>query len=443
MAKITFFGACNEVGRNAMLLEAKNKKILVDAGIKVGKGNPELPNIPKELAKKIDAIIISHAHIDHCGYLPFLVKQGFEGKIFATPPTRDIMHLLLSDSAKIAKENKADFYGTKEIDKTMKQTVAINYNEEKQLFHDSQIKIKFLNAGHIIGSAEIIIEFDGKKLLYSGDINTRESNLLLPAELPKEKIDFLVMECTYAGKQDILPSMQKASKDLADKIRQVLKRNGKILIPSFAVGRGQEVMFTIDNYIRSGYLPEMDIWLDGMINKANRICRHNVIFMRPEISNRILLADDDAFKSPFFRQPVSKTKKEVFNSKKAVIIATSGMLTGGPSRQYLKKLAGDKKNCVILVGYQAEGSLGRELLEGKKTIELSGKKIFVQCETCRIRFSGHADYNGLLNFAFAIKAQKTFLIHGEKEKLPEFKKTLEKKLKKEILIPKETQAIEL
>src|SRR3989338_9111710 len=155
MASITFFGSCNEVGRNAMLLETHGKKILVDAGIKVGKANPELPDIPKELAKKIDAIIISHAHIDHCGYLPFLVKQGFKGKVFATPPTRDIMHLLLSDAAKIAKENKKNFYTPKDIDETMKKISVVAYEKKEEIF--SGIKIKFLNAGHILGSAEIIL----------------------------------------------------------------------------------------------------------------------------------------------------------------------------------------------------------------------------------------------------------------------------------------------
>ena len=441
MAHITFFGGCNEVGRNAMLLESHGKKILVDAGIKVSRDNPELPKIPVEIAKSLDALVLSHAHIDHCGYIPFLVKQGFTGKIFATTPTRDIMHLLLSDAAKIARENKNPFYGTKDIDRTMNQTKPVGFNEEIEIVPG--IKATFLNAGHIIGSAEVLLEFEGKKLLYSGDINTRESHLLLPAVVPKEKIDFLVLECTYAGKQDILPSLQKSSKELADTIKETLKKGGKALIPSFAVGRGQEVMLAVENYVRSGYLPEMTIWLDGMITRANRICRHNVVFMRPEIPNRILMADDDPFKSPFIKQPRSKNKKEVFASKKAVIISTSGMLSGGPAIYYLQKLAASRKNCIIIVGYQAENTLGRELLEGKKIVEIKGKKLHVQCSVKRVKFSGHADYNGLLNFASSISAEKTFLIHGEKEKLPEFKKTLEKKLKKTVTIPKELEKMEI
>ncbi|MBN1940838.1 MAG: hypothetical protein JW772_01505, partial [Candidatus Diapherotrites archaeon] len=238
------------------------------------------------------------------------------------------------------------------------------------------------------------------------------------------------------GKQDILPALQKSSKQLADVIKETFKRQGMVLIPSFAVGRAQEVMFALENYVRSGYLPEMDIWLDGMINRANRICRHNVVFMRPEIPNRILLADDDPFKSPYFKQPHSKTKKEVFKSKRAVIISTSGMMSGGPALGYFKKFAPYKKHCIVFVGYQAEGTLGRELVEGKKHVELKGKKINVKCRIEQVKFSGHADYNGLLGFADAVNAEKTFLIHGEAKKLPAFRETLEKRLKKNVVIPK-------
>jgi len=424
-----------------MLLETEKYKILVDAGIQVGKEKNAYPLIPEGLAKKLDAIIVCHAHIDHTGYVPFLVKQGFKGNIFATTPTRDIMHLLLSDAAKIAKENKTVFYNTKDIEKTMKLVKALGFGKETEILQG--IKLKFLNAGHILGSAEALIKADEKSILYSGDINTRESNLLLPAELPKEKIDVLIMESTYAGKKDILPSLQKSSKELADEIKNTLKRNGKVLIPSFAVGRGQEVMFAVENYVRSRYLPEMDIWLDGMLTRANRICRHNVVFMKPEIPNRILMADDDPFKSPYFKQPKSKNKKEVFQSKKAIIISTSGMMSGGPALGYFKRLAPFEKNAVIFVGYQAEGTLGRELIEGKKTVEIRGQKIKVRCRIKQAKFSGHADYNGLLGFALGVNAEKTLLIHGEKNKLPEFRETLEKRLKKTVLVPNLKETIHI
>ncbi|MBN1940547.1 MAG: MBL fold metallo-hydrolase, partial [Candidatus Diapherotrites archaeon] len=194
MANITFFGACSEVGRNAMLLEASGKKILCDAGIKVGKEKNEYPDIPKGLAKKIDAIVLTHAHIDHCGYIPFLVKQGFKGKVFATNPTRDIMHLLLSDAAKIARENKTEFYNTQDIEKTLSRAEAISFGEKTKIANG--IELVFYNAGHILGSSLAVLGFEGKKLLYAGDLNTRESNLLLPAKPPQEKIDFLVLEST-------------------------------------------------------------------------------------------------------------------------------------------------------------------------------------------------------------------------------------------------------
>ncbi len=440
--RITFFGGAQEVGRSCILLEAENRRIMIDAGMSVGaKGEDRFPVFPLEEASRIDAIIITHAHIDHIGWLPFLVNRGFLGKIFATKPTRDIMHLLLSDAAGIAKENKEKFYGTKEIEQTMELVQAVDYGKETQI--TKEIKLVFLKSGHILGSAQALLEINGKNFLYTSDLNNRASNLLDPAELPNRQIDWLVMESTYSGKKDLLPSTKSASKELADTVKKTLKRGGKVLVPVFAVGRGQEIMFVLDNYIRSGYLPELSLFVDGMIGKANKICRHNVTFLREEIPKRILLADDDPFKSPFIKTPKTKNKKDVFQQKLAVVLATSGMLSGGPSVFYLQKMIGNKKDCIILVGYQAPESLGRKLLEGAKEIEIKKKKFRVLAEIKNIHFSGHADFNGLLQFATSVNPGQILLVHGEKNKIPDLQQAIEKKLKKPVLVPKVRETIEL
>jgi predicted metal-dependent RNase len=350
------------------------------------------------------------------------------------------MHLLLSDAVKIAKENKERFYCTKEIEKTMALVEALEYKEPKEILPG--MRLEFYNAGHILGSSLVLLSLGEKKLLYTSDFNNRETSLLNAAELPQKKIDYLLMESTYAGKNDKLPSLKNASKQLADAVKKTLKHGGKVLVPVFAVGRGQEIMFVLENYIRSGYLPALEIFVDGMIGRANKICRHNVVYLREEIPNRILLADDDPFKSPFIKTPKTKNKKDVFAAKKAVILATSGMLSGGPSVFYLQKLAGSKKNTIILVGYQAEGSIGRRLSEGAKEIELRKKKVKVGLEVKEIHFSGHADYNGLLDFAAKANAEKTVLVHGETKKMPDLKKAVEARLKKEVLLPRLNETIE-
>jgi predicted metal-dependent RNase len=439
---LSFFGGAGEVGRSCFVLEFDSHKIMIDAGLKIG-GKPEekFPLFDLKSSESLDCIVITHAHIDHIGWLPFIVKNGFIGKIFATKPTRDLMHLLLSDAAGIAKENKENFYNTKDIDKTMELVQPIEYDKETQIMQG--VTLTFLKSGHILGAAQALLEINGKNLLYTSDLNVRSSNLLDAAELPNKKIDFLIIESTYSGKTDLLPSLKIASKELADTVKKVIKRQGKVLIPSFAVGRGQEIMLVLENYLCSGYLPELTIFVDGMIGKANKICRHNVTFLKEEIPKRILLADDDPFKFPMIKKPKARNKSDVFKTKKAVILATSGMLSGGPSVFYLQKLIGSKKNCIIFVGYQAPESLGRKLLDGAKEIEIKNKKFKVKIEAKNIRFSGHADFNGLLEFATKVNASQTILVHGEKEKILDLQQALEKKLGKKVFAPSTTEKIEL
>ena len=438
--KLTFYGAASEVGRSCFLLEAEGKKILLDAGIKLGVENESemYPTLPEEIMPEIDAIIVSHAHIDHTAYVPFIVKKGFCGKIYITKPSRDIMHLLLSDAIKIARLNNRSIYSEKEVKKVIELSELLEFDEEKEIFPG--IILKFLNAGHILGSAQVFLKISGKNLLYTGDVNLRETNLLEKAELPKEKIDVLITENTYGHEAGILPSHQKVSKELADIIKATIGKKGKVLIPVFAVGRGQEVMFVLENYISSGYLPELTIYVDGMINKANRIHRHNVIYLKKEISNRILVADDDPFKSKFVKVPKTRNKEEVMEAENVVILATSGMLSGGPSITYLQKLASDGKNTIVLVGYQSKGTLGRKLIDGAKEIEIEGQKLEIKAEIRHVKFSGHADFQQLREFVRAIDAAKVFLVHGEKFELPA---SLGEQKGKEFIIPKMDECYEV
>ncbi len=423
--ELEFLGGCKEVGRSAFLLEHKNTRILLDAGIKLSLGGDECPLIDESLAKKIDYVIITHAHLDHVGYLGFLEKYGFNGNIICTKPTRDLTQLLLADYAKVSKLQKKKTYSNKEITGVLKKMEFVKYREPIKI---KDLKITLLNAGHILGSSMILIE--GKKtLLYTGDLNYRETNLLYPADNNIPEIEYLIIESTYGGKNDRIPSLKSACKQIADVIKETVDTGGKVLIPSFGVGRAQEVMVTIHNYMRSGYIPEVPCYIDGMINKANRIYRQNVLDLREEIWKRILLNDDDPFRSKYFRVPRTKTRVDVLKNQSAVILTTSGMLTGGPSLMYLEKLASDPKNTILLVGYQVENTLGRLLQEGEKELVLpNGNKIEVKAKVETVHLSAHADRTQLVNFISKISIRKTvFVVHGEEEKSKDLAKTLEKR----------------
>lgn len=430
--KLSFFGGVNEIGRSCILLESNNKKIIIDAGIKIGLKDEFYPEFKPENITKIKAILLSHAHLDHVGFVPLLLREGFKGKIYCTKPTKDLMQLLLSDALKIAKEEKREIYSMHDIRKTMANIKTVEF--KKKFNVTNGIKAKFFNSGHIIGSASILIEAEGKKILYTSDFNDRETNLLDKANITEKNVSLLLLESTYGSKKDLLPALKSSAKELCEAINKTIERKGKVLIPVFAVGRAQEIMLILENYSRSGFLRKTPIYLDGMLRKANKISRHNILYVRKEIPRRILLSDDDPFKSKIFR--VAKSKKDIMKEETAIILATSGMLSAGPSLQYFKLMAEDKKNSILLVGYQAQNTIGRKLIEGERKISIENKVIKVEAEIKKIKFSGHADFNGLLNLVRQIKPEKVALMHGEKEKISELKQAIKKKTKTMVLTPK-------
>lgn len=432
--KLTFFGAAREVGRSAILVESEDEKILLDCGIKMKK-NEEFPLIENSEIKKLTKVVLSHAHLDHSGYLPALYAAGYEGKVYMTKPTRDLIQLLLADALKIQKEWSP--YNKSDVDALLKNIEILEYN---QLSKDKIIR--FQNAGHILGSAMTEIFLEGKKLLYTGDINLRSSRLLSGCKTGMEA-DFLIIESTYGGKEDLHVPTKEATTEFISKIREVQQEGGKILIPTFAVGRGQEILFTLENHLKSGLMEETTIFLDGMVKKALKIYRHNAIYLKKEVQRRILSGDDDPFKSDFYKFPKTKSKREVFQSKKAIILSTSGMMTGGPVMGYLEKMADDEKNILIIVGYQSEGSPGRKLLEGEKKLRYKEKIIDVKMRVWSSPFSAHSDHKELVQFVRSMKSlKKVFVVHGERERLFDLAEAVKSK-NTESFIPHLKESFEL
>lgn len=426
--RISFYGGVGEVGRSAALIESGEKNLLLDAGIKLGE-QIEFPLIPEDKFGEIRNIFISHAHLDHSGFLPHIYAKEFAPpKVFLTKPTRDLMGVLLSDYLKIQKiKEQVLHFSENEINEVMQHSQMAEFGKP----FNADFDITLHNAGHILGSAMALVENKEKKILYTGDISLRNTRIMEGAHKGLHA-DTLIVESTYGGKEDVLPSAKDSMKKFVESINETLKEGGFVLVPSFAVGRAQEILLALEDYMRSGALTKAPIYIDGMISKAMRIYRQNVIYASESIKMRILTSDDDPFKSKFFHIPKTRGREDVF-SEPAIIITTSGMLLGGPALIYLEKMHSDPKNKLIIVGYQAEGTLGRKLLSGEKKIRIGEKEIEVEMKVENIRISGHADRNELLQFIKGTKRlKKIFLVHGEKS--DELKEDLENDY--EVIAPK-------
>lgn len=414
--KITFLGAAGEVGRSCIMIEEDGTRVLLDSGIKLGK-KIEYPELDKETLKGVDGIVVSHAHLDHSGYLPHIYSIGYDRYAYATKPTFELTNVLISDYMRISNPEEITKQGLSAMQKKHK---IVEFGEE---FRIKNLRFRLLTAGHILGSGMVEVSSSKEKLLYTGDFNLATSKLLEPASNQGLKIDNLVTESTYSGKDDVFKP-EKVTMDLmVNSLNDTITRGGKAIVPSFAVGRAEEILLLLDDYMKSGRLQKVPIHIDGMIGKAMRIHRHNVIYCRDELQKRILMNDDDPFKSSNFN--VIKTRGErkniINSSESSIIVTTSGMLTGGPVINYLQSLAKDSKNKLILVGYQAVGTPGRELFDGKKEIQIEDKTIKVGLEVNTFHISAHADRPHLVNFIKSLKGLKNvYAVHGEKAKAEEF-----------------------
>jgi hypothetical protein len=421
--KITAYGGAREVGRSAFYVEEKNRSILLDCGVMLGE-TVKTPKFPKGMERRIKDIAVSHAHLDHSGYLGSIVAHGARPAIHANKATRDLTGVLLADYMRIGKD--VDF-GEKDVSYAIRRFCTYEYGED---FRAGGFRGRLYNAGHILGSAMVWVGGE-KKLLYSGDISARGTRLLDGCD--KEiRADALVLEGTYGNEE--LPGTKETVAGLIKEINETIKEGGHVIIPSFAVGRGQEILMIIESYMKSGVIPHVKIYMDGMIRKAMKIYRQNITYARDEVQKRILMSADDPFSSKHFYVPRRKDRSDVFKEP-CIIVSTSGMVSGGPILTYLKELGGNPKNKIIFVGYQAEGTRGRKIVDGAKEIEIDDEMVKLRLKVAQFRLSGHAGKSELLQFAYGIKGlKKVVLVHGEEKSLEELGETLEKKY--EVVIPR-------
>jgi hypothetical protein len=424
--RVTFLGGAGQVGRSAVLLQTPESNVLLDCGIDVaGQDQNRYPDFrAAQLAiSDLDAVVVSHAHLDHCGFLPYLYKYGYEGPVYCTEPTRDLMALLQLDAVEIGtKEDKELPFGSKEVRTLVKHTIPLEYEEVADITPD--IHLTLYNAGHILGSSVCHMHLgEGlHNLVYTGDIKFGDTRLLEAANFEFPRVETLIIESTYGGRYDQQPPRQEAEKLLSDTIKSTVERKGKVLIPVFSVGRSQEVMMVLESFYSRNEI-NVPVYLDGMIWEATAIHTAYPEYLKKNVKHRVFNGFNP-FLVDAFKKVEHKERQDIINSEEpCIILSTSGMMTGGPVIEYFRNLAEDERNSLAFVGYQAEGSMGRRLQNGLSQVPVDDdgrtKIINVRMNVQTIDgFSGHADRRQLLGYAKKIhpKPKRALIVHGEQSK---------------------------
>ncbi|PIE87416.1 MAG: MBL fold metallo-hydrolase [Bacteroidetes bacterium] len=419
---LTFLGAAGTVTGSKTLLESSGSRILIDCGL--FQGLKELRqlnwvNLPISI-DSIDVVLLTHAHLDHCGYLPVLAKNGYKGPIHCTQATKELTNIILLDSAKIQEEDaeranthnytkhkKAKpLYTVEDVHKTMKLFVTHDYNE--WVIHSSEIKFCFRNSGHILGAAMVEIQKNEQKILFSGDLGRAKPLLLYPRKVIKEA-DVLILESTYG---DRIHSEQNAKRELQKVILDTYERKGILMIPTFAVERAQELMFLLHELRNTESIPDIPIYLDSPMG----INATNVYDNYPDLHNLSRLVIREMYENVHYISDYEQSRKIVLDSKPKIVLAGSGMLEGGRIIHYLNNHMSSKKNTLLFVGFQGAGTRGRAILEGAREIKFFGQYHTINCEVKSIMgLSGHADQEEIIEWleGFRKLPQRIFLNHGE------------------------------
>ncbi|HRZ86071.1 MAG TPA: beta-CASP ribonuclease aCPSF1 [Candidatus Paceibacterota bacterium] len=449
--RMTFLGSARQVGRSCILLQTPNSKILLDCGIDVAShGSDKFPyfDVPEFDISTLDAVIISHAHLDHSGVVPYLYKMGYEGPVYMTAPTRDISSLLALDFIGVAyKQAATPLFSSTDIKEMVKHSICLNFNEVTDITPD--IRITLYNSGHALGSAMVHINIGNgsHNLLYGADMKYSKTRLLDPANTTFPRLETVIIESTYGGKSDILPSRTEAENQMLDLIKKAIDREGKVLIPELGLGRAQETMLIIDDAIKSGKLPPIPVYVDGMIWDINAIHTAYPDFLSQNVKALVFQDRNPFFSETFKRVGSALERKEVLEGGPCVILATSGMLMGGASVEYFRNLASNKRNIIIFVCYQGVGSLGRQVQEGiTDALFEDGEKVPVNLEVYKIDgFSAHAGRTELLNFVKNCKPKPKRIIvnHGESSKSLDLASTLYKIEHIETNVPRNLETLRL
>ena len=427
---LTTLGGFSQVGRSCMLLTTHESKVLIDCGVNPGAKSPleayprlDWANITLD---ELDAVVISHAHLDHTGFLPVLFKYGYKGPIYCTEPTLPMMNLIQLDAIKVAAaQGRIPLYAERDVKQVMRQTIPLAYGTVTDISPD--IKLVFSNAGHILGSASCHFHIGNgnHNFVYTGDLKYAKSMLFDSASWNFPRVETLLIESTYGAKEDIQSTREEVESTFIKSVNETLRNGGKVLIPIPAVGRAQELMMVINQYMKGGQLMEAPVFTEGMISEATAIHEAYPEYLTRDLREKIMSTEENPFDSEYFTNiEHSDAREEALREGPCIIMATSGMLEGGPVLEYFKNIAPSQNNKVLFVSYQVNGTLGRRVLDGSRQVSVVGRDgkievININCSTEKLDgFSGHSDYNQLMSYVHKLrsKLRRVIVNHGERRK---------------------------
>ena len=454
--RITVLGSGRQVGRSCFLLQTPNSKVLLDCGINPAatEDSEKFPylNLPEigDL-NSIDAVILSHAHLDHSGLIPYLYKMGYKGPVYLTEPTRDIAALLTLDFIGIAyKQASFPLYKAEDVKEMVRHSISLDFGEVTDITPD--IRITLYNAGHVLGASQVHINIGNglHNLVYGADTKYAKTRLLDPAVNHFPRVETLIIESTYGAKEDILPPRQETENKFIVIAKAVIARNGKILLPELGLGHAQETVLRVEEAVRTGELPKVPVYIDGMIWDINAIHTAYPDFLSASVRNQIF-QDNNPFVSDILKRIGSPVERQqVLEGGPCIIIATSGMLVGGASVEYFKNLADNPNNAIVFGCYQPIGSTGRQLQEGHREVIIGkdngNEKISVKMQVETLNgLSAHSGRTELLQYVSRMipKPKKIIVNHGEVSKCLDLASSLYKQFHIETSVPRNLETIRL
>ena len=450
MPKVTFYGASKEVTGSCYLVEGKDTKIVVDCGLFQGgrfSSKKNSINLPFACGE-IDNVLVTHAHLDHTGRIPRICMEGFTGKIYATKPTLEIVDYLWQDALEIMEidyqeHGRLPLYSPEQAKKTITHFHGVNYKEKIQL--KGQNYAIFHDAGHILGSAFIELIIDGKRLVFSGDVGNVDPPIIKETSPLPFDIDLLICESTYGDRNH--EGRDEREQALLSMVQETAARHGTLMIPAFAIERTQEILYHLNTLVEEKQIPRMPIFLDSplAIEVTSVFKKYPGFYNQEDLL--VQNGGDDLFE--FEGLEITKTRKQSIKINKInppkIIIAGSGMMSGGRIMFHLQRYLSDERNTLFIVGYQANRTLGRKILDGAKEVHIFRSTVPVRAHVHAIgAFSAHADQKKLLSWIGASKNLKqVYLVHGEEEKMQIFSKKIKEKLKLDANLAVLNQTIEV
>ena len=450
--KLTFYGATETVTGSKYLIEHNQRKILLDCGLFQGFKELRERNwdAPPFDPKSIDAVVLTHAHIDHSGYIPLLIKNGFKGKIYCTPATRDLCEILLQDSGHLQEEDarRANKYGyskhstalplytAQDAINSMPQFHPVSYNHNFDL--GEGLHCSFMQAGHILGAAFVKFNFDDKSLFFSGDMGRPNDPIMRPP-VGIDPVDYMVLESTYGNR---LHGSNDQADEIAEIINRTTERGGSILIPAFAVARAQSLLYYIYHLIHSKRISDIPVYLDSpmAINATKLLCKYHD-------DHKLSLKECEAIcENVHYAKTQEESKQINSNDMPKIVISASGMATGGRVLHHIKSMGVDHRNTIMFTGFQAGGTRGDRMTKGETKIKIHGEIVDIKAEVVQLHnASAHADYKEMMEWLKRIhKAPRTvFLTHGEISASESLRDKIEQELGWKVVIPTYKQSFEL